>query len=292
MLGGQKAQFAGVDPITGNKRYRAVTPLEDEVSRKLTKVPRATPGSFIDFSVNPTITALTPLNSIAGFPAQTDSYAQISGNSLQTSGLLDILSVDFARALKDLSLILSDLKTLSTLGDLPISYKDERSCLRVHFPGCDADFVEKLCSELNVRRGVVGQDPDFDTYTGTEIALLFPFAPSKTVSECSFFEKPVEDRQLYQRRQPLPWQDMLSPSEDGSVKALSTRSNYSLEEDGYEAIDGIEESNPWLSSPSGYESIESSHLISEAADKRSPLEFQGFEGLYRFMEMCDEPRRR
>ncbi|KAF2094582.1 hypothetical protein NA57DRAFT_68621 [Rhizodiscina lignyota] len=291
LIGGQKAQFDGVDPLTGNKRFKAVTALQKEASEKLSSLPRATPGSFIDFHVNPTITALTPLNSVAGFTnTEMNSYAPVSNTGLQTSGLLDVLSADFSRALKDLALILNDLKTISTLGDLPITYRENRSCLRIHFPGCDADTVEKLCIELGIKRGVVGQDPDFDDYIGTEIALLFPFAPSKTVSECSFFEKPVE-RRLYQRRsEEVPWRDMLSPSQSPSEVAFSTLSNDGLEIDEFEPVGGIEESNPWLSSPSGYESIESSHLVSEAADKNAPLEFQGFEGLYRFMEMCDDRR--
>lgn len=290
LIGGKKAQFDGVDPLTGNKRFKAVTALQKEASQKLSSLPRATPGSFVDFHINPTITALTPLNSVAGFvDAQNDSYVPVSSTGLQTSGLLDVLSADFSRALKDLALILNDLKTLSSLGDLPITYRENRSCLRIHFPGCDVDTVEKLCLELDVHRGIVGQDPDFDDFVGTEIALLFPFAPSKTASECSFFEKPVEGR-VYQRREPeITFGDMLLYSQSPSEIDFSTLSNNGLEEQ-FEPIGGMEESNPWLSSPSGYESIESSHLVSEAADKSSPLEFQGFEGLYRFMEMCDDRR--
>src|SRR5205814_15303 len=89
--------------------------------------------------------------------------------------------------------ILNDLKRLSSLGDLPITYQS--SCLRVHFPGCDADTVEKLAVELGLQRGVIGQDSDFDAFGGTEIALLFPFASSKTVSEIDFYDKPVAGRQ-------------------------------------------------------------------------------------------------
>ncbi len=292
MIGGQKAQFDGFDPLTGGKRFKAVTALQKKASEKLSALPRATPGSFVDFQVNPTITALTPINSVAGFSnVHSEQYPQSPSAGLQSSGFLDILSVDFSRALKDLALILNDLKTLSSLGDLPITYRENRSCLRVHFPSCDADTVENLCLEMNVKRGIVGQDADFDDYVGTEIALLFPFAPSKTASECSFFEKPI-DRRIYQRRrEDIIWCDMLSPTRAPSVAELSTRSDNGLEqEDDYEAIGAIEESNPWLSSPSGYESVESSHLISDSADKTAPLEFQGFEGLYRFMEMCDDRR--
>jgi hypothetical protein len=91
---------------------------------------------------------------------------------VNTDGLMDLLSIDFARALKDLAAIMNDLKRLSTLGDLPLTMVD-RSTLRVHFPGCDAQTVERLCDEVGVQRGIIRQDSDFDTSAGTEIALLF-----------------------------------------------------------------------------------------------------------------------
>jgi len=166
-MGGKKIHYDGTDAKTGEKRFRAVTELQHKTTRKITAVPKATPGSFIDFQVNPTITALTPLRTITGFQPANDKM-----DTLQTEGLLDILTVDFSRALKELVIILADLKAISTLGDLPISYQD--SHLRVHFPGCDPETVERLAAELGVRRGVVGQDDDFDAFVGTEIALLFP----------------------------------------------------------------------------------------------------------------------
>ena len=201
---------------------------------------------------------------------------------LNTDGLLDVLSVDFSRALKDLAAVLNDLNRLSALGDLPITY--EGSHLRVHFPGCDAGTVDRLCEELNVQRGVVIQDEAFDAFAGTEIALLFPFAPSDknsndSDSDCSdFFEYPAPINRS--RNRPLiKLEDMIS---------LSNPDAYSTQSDtGFEDI--LAEENPWLSSPSGYQSVRSGSV--DGSDKYSPLEYQGFEGICRFIEQLDAVRR-
>lgn len=279
LIGGQKAQFDGVSPRTGEKQWKAVSALQDEVSRTMFKVPKATPGSTIEFTVNPTITALTPLSAVAGFSGSVDKM------TLNTEGLLDILSVDFSRALRELAAVLNDLKRLAALGDLPITYHDSTLC--IHFPGVDADSVERLCDELGVQRGFIRQDEDFSVFVGEEIALLFPFAPSKTPSESSFLaKKPAHERPMYQA-QPIDWRNMLAPDEDDdlvSSPSFSTRS-----EMGHDFEDICEE-NPWLSnsSPSGFESLHTSHARdSDSSDIGIPLEYQGFEGIYRFIEQCD-----
>ncbi|KAF2661420.1 hypothetical protein K491DRAFT_774088 [Lophiostoma macrostomum CBS 122681] len=269
MISGHKAQFDGCNPRTGDKRYKSVTALQDQVNRTLAKVPKATPGSFISFNINPTVTALTPLNAVKGF----GSFAQ-EKDSLNQEGLLDILSVDFSRAVKELAAVLKDLQRLSDLGDLPITY--ESATLKIHFPGCDSESVERICNELGVQRGVVQQDEDFDAFVGTEIALLFPFASSRTPSEYSFYEKPVAGRQ-----QPIDWRHMMAPSETSSDE-YSTHS-----ENGMDFEDLGE--NPWLSSPSGYDSLHESD-IEESMDMHTPLEYQGIEGIYRFMEQCESGR--
>jgi len=271
LISGQKAQFDGVSPRTGEKKYKAVTTLQEQTSRKISCVPRTTPGSWVDFPVNPTITALTPLSGLTGFNSSTSEPA----DHLNTEGLLDVLSVDFSRALKDLVAVLNDLKRLSALGDLPMTYQG--SSIRVHFPGCDADTVEGLCDELNVTRGTTIQDEAFDSFAGTEIALLFPFAPSKEASECqSLFDEPMQ-----KHTHPLiSLEDMLSPSE--YMVEYSTHSDSGLED--------VVGENPWLSSPSEFESVRSpSEKISEK--QSDPLEYQSFEGIYRFIEQCDSARR-
>ncbi|GME24956.1 Casein kinase ii beta 2 subunit [Neofusicoccum parvum] len=281
LIGGQKAQFDGVNPRTGEKQWKAVSALQQEVGRKMMQVPKATPGSTIEFAVNPTITALTPLSTVAGFSGSAEKM------TLNTEGFLDILTVDFSRALRELAAVLNDLKRLSALGDLPITYHDSALC--VHFPGVDADAVERLCDELGVQRGFIRQDAGFDGFVGTEIALLFPFAPSKTPSEASFLaKKPAHERPMYQA--PIDWRNMLTLEEDViSSPGFSTRSDL-----GHDYED-LYEDNPWrsASSPSAFESLHTSHARDSAiSDACTPLEYQDFEGIYRFIEQCDNAARR
>lgn len=270
MISGQKAQFDGIDAHRGEKRFKAVTALQDQVNRTLNKVPKATPGSYVSFNINPTVTALTPLKAVKGFAPSQEK------DSLKSEGLLDVLSIDFTRAVKELAAVLKDLQRLSELGDLPITYED--STLKIHFPGCDRDTVETICNDFELQRGVVHQDDDFDAFVGTEIALLFPFASSRTPSECSFYDKPVTGRQHVQ---PIEWEQMLSPSVL-SPDAYSTQS-----EDGFEEYLDTEETNPWLSSSSssGYESLHTSEA--DEVNHNAPLEYQGIEGMYRFMSHCE-----
>lgn len=278
-ISGQKAQFDGVTQH-GEKRFKAVSALQEETGRKMRDLPRATPGSWIDLSVNPTITALTSLSSVAGFSSE-----NVQANHLNTDGLLDVLSVDFSRALKDLAAVLNDLKRLSVLGDLPITY--EGSNLRIHFSGCDAESVEQLCEELNVQRGTVVQDEDFDAFAGTEVALLFPFAPS---NGGSIMEESCYEADLFEKAKPLmatqrhviSLDDMLSCTQS---PAYSTQSDTGFED----MLDGEQMQNPWLSSPSGYQSVGSGSIY--GSDKHSPLEYQGFEGIYKFIEELDSVRR-
>jgi hypothetical protein len=74
---------------------------------------------------------------------------------------------------------------------------------------------------------------------------------------------------------------MLSPSAAATEEdVFSTESEQS-----YDQIDEftIEEPNPWLnvSSPSGYDSLHTSEA--DEMDMHTPLEYQGLEGMYRFM---------
>ena len=280
MISGKKAHYDGVNPRSGEKRYKAVSALEDQVSRTMNKVPKATPGSTINFNINPTVTALTTLKPMKAYPAFANGR-----DTLNQDGLLDMLSVDFSRAVKELAAVLGDLQRLSSLGDLPITY--DESTLKVHFPGCDWGSVDRLCNELGIRRGVVQQDEDFDAFVGTEIALLFPFAPSRTPSECSFFDRDVSARQQVN---PIDWENMLSSREILTPEDYSTHS-----EDGFE-FEVIEE-NPWVSFPSGYDSVHSSEVgqplpLEDMRDSHTPLEYQGIEGIYRFLEQCESAQQR
>ena len=279
-LGGKKAQYDGHSQgPCGGKRFKAVSETQQKALKTMSSLPTQTPGSWVEFKINPSITALTPLNHVAGSEGAKAAFCD-SDDHLNSTGLLDVLSTDFSRALKDLSVILSDFKKLAGLGDLPITYFDSTT-LRIHFPGCDADTVEKICQELGVRRGVVVQDDVFDAYAGTEIALLFPLAPSKEASEDDM-------ESLFYAQQ--------APGNIFGDDRYSTQSEHSFDQ-----LSAPAEPNPWLSSddespqsPEDYGSMRSthkdSHKWSSPPSRNDPLEYQDFEGIYRFIEMCDNAR--
>jgi len=251
-LSGQKAQFDGMTPA-GEKRYRAVTDFHEKTSRKMRSLSKNAPGSYIDFHVNPTVTALTPLG--AAFPF--GSAMEMSAPNLNTEGFLEVLSVDFSRALKDLAATMNDLKRLASLGDLPITL-EQKSILRVRFPGCDAGSVESLCNEIGVQRGIIYQDDDFNQSCGGEVALMFPFAPTS--------------------------ENILS-SPGGSLRS---QTGHDLEEFEEDFID-----NPWLEE---FESMEystehESAYFSKPSQHQNSSSYEGLEGIYRFIEECDNARR-
>jgi hypothetical protein len=229
------------------------------------------PGSFVDFKISPTITALSPLGAalavegIFGPTAAAEAFksAGVPAATLNTEGFLDVLSTDFARALKDLSAVMADLKKLASgLGDLPISM-EKNNILRVRFPGVDADTVERLCDDVGVQRGMVGEDAAFRLSQGVPVALKFPFAPG------------AEDSVS---------QTLTSPG--GSMR--SHNSVLSEEEDAF--LDEFDD-NPWLSTASpeeGYESL-SPPVYSHSGEHCSE-DFEGLEGVYRFLEECDRAR--
>ncbi|KAI8281031.1 hypothetical protein K4K60_004452 [Colletotrichum sp. SAR11_57] len=251
-LSGKKARYDGLN-ARGEMCYRAVSELEQAAYVNMMGAARSNPGAFVDFKLNPTITALSPLAAAAaaGF---TSAGAAAPAASLGEEGFLDVLSVDFARAVKDLAIIFADLKRIALLGDLPVTM-EKGSVLRVRFPGVDADTVERLCDDYGVQRGVVGQDADFDVETGVPMALRFPFAP-----DC-------EDAKT-----------LTSPG--GSLRSLS-----GLDVDLEEAFIEMEE-GPWMSDPEGYGSMSSTPKTSEHD------EYDGLEGIYRFLEECDRAKGR
>ncbi|CRG85151.1 hypothetical protein PISL3812_02276 [Talaromyces islandicus] len=269
-LSGQKARFDGIDPQTGEKRFKTVTVLQDKAQRRMAEVPRNAPGSYIDFQLSPTITALGN-----GKP-----------EGINSEGLMEMLSVDFARALKDFAAVLNDLKRLGTLGDLAVSLEN-KSTLRVRFPGCDAEQVERLCDEVGIERGRIFQDEDFEDRNGTELALLFPFAPSVAPSpEYELFT--IHENPKLPAQDDLDWRLMMSgqgsPKDSGNTNQIS-----------FEDI-GMFENNPWISSPSGYSSVGISELgdrayfaeLSEPSiGNRNSSDYEGVQGIYKFLEQCD-----
>jgi hypothetical protein len=266
-LSGQRARFDGTGP-NGEKRYRAVSTAEEDARLRMERAMKAirpVPGAFVDFKISPTVTALSPLGVMMNFGRTEEQIAAAGAASLNAEGFLDVLSVDFARALKDLAAVMTDLQSLAGLGDLPVLL-EKNNVLRVRFPGMDAETVERLCDDVGVKRGVVGQDPDFDDSPAVEVALRFPFAPDAG-----------EDT-------------ITSPG--GSLRSRGSGSSSSDVGEAF-FVDEFEE-NPWQftsdSEPEGYGSL-SPPILSSSGEHCSE-DFEGLEGIHRFLEECDRARGR
>ncbi|KAK6213958.1 casein kinase II beta 2 subunit [Colletotrichum tabaci] len=255
-LSGQKARYDGLNSH-GDRCYRAVSELEHTAYVKMMGAisTRGGSGSFVDFSISPTITALSPLGAAAaaGF---TSANAEAPVTTLNEDGFLDVLSIDFARAVKDLAVIFADLKKLAALGDLPVAL-EKGSVLRVRFPGVDAETVERLCDDVGVQRGIIGQDADFECKIGAPLALRFPYAPDEDIKTIT--------------------------SPGGSVRSLS-----GIDVDLEEAFMDEMEQHSWISDLEGYESMMPTPKSSEQCSN----EYEGLEGIYRFLEECDRNKGR
>ena len=266
-LSGQKLRYDGVN-ARGQSQYRAVSGLEDEAMRKLSAIPRSAPGAFVDFKLSPTVTALSPL--AAAISAAPEAYgfnaeAVPAATNLNTEGFLDVLSADFGRALQDLTAIFADLRQLSVLGDLPI-VMEKNNILRVRFPGVDAETVNRLCDDIGIGRGVVGEDPGFNAAAGVPMALKFPFAPDveKAVTSPGGSTRSLEGHEF---------EEVSSLDDDSFVR------------DAF-ADEMVE--NPWLSEPEGYASMSPP----QSSGEHCSTEFEGLEGIYRFIEECDRGKGR
>lgn len=199
------------------------------------------PGAYVDFYLSPTLTCLSPLNS--------------SATSLETPGFIEDLGADFGAMLGGLTAIYADIKKLSQLGDLPITLAGSAGdILRIHFRGCDKDYVEGLCDDFGVGRGVVHEDESF---------AFSVLAPGYTSS----------------------WREMLTDEPPES----STYSEDGFEDDihpisGSESGGGSDyffdrEPGVILSTPDVY--------TGAATPEQS---YDGLEGIHRFLAECDEYR--
>ncbi|EFX03992.1 casein kinase 2 beta 2 subunit [Grosmannia clavigera kw1407] len=277
-LSGQRARFDGTDG-QGRTCYRAISSLEEETARRLAvpALPALAPGAFVDFPLTPTITALAPLmaagvrsrsGSGSAFPSKMATgfgftaapAATTSPTTLNTEGFLDVLGVDFSRALQELGAVMADLRRLAGLGDLPVLLEHD-AVLRVRFPGVDAVTVDRLCEDLGVTRGLVGQDPGFDTTADVTLALRFPFAPDKAKTA-----------------------SLTSPGE-------STRESSAIDEGIYTDYDDMDDvGDPWLlslppSPHSHYGGLEPAAVSSGQPVSSEP---DGLQGVYRFLKACDQ----
>lgn len=296
-VGGGKTRFDGIDPVTGEKRFRSVSATEDAVYTQWeSPVSSSMKGTNLEFKLSPTITAFCP-----------------SMTSLNDIDLFSTLTSDFARAIQDLSLILFDLHALSAFGDLPISltHTPTGPILSVRFPGCDADLVSRLCDEVGVRRGIVVEDEGWriaqsgkagQAEKDVEMALLFPFAPNGVPSLPSDGGDYYFTNSTQRQRQPeLDWRNMLSPSPCSQYSAGSLHDNHSAGDMTLPSPD-LHAHSP----VSGYESLGDSDFASEdpyfhtgspvkaAATHRTRAEsgkYEGLEGIYKFLQHCDEAKR-
>ena len=308
-VNGLKAQYDGVDPKTGNKRFRAVTATQEKAMSSFHNAKPNSKGTTLEFCIAPTVTSISPFDA--------------SENTIDSSTVLSGLASDFSRSLSSLALIHSDIKRLSTLGSLPISHPNPHT-IQVRFPGCDEKTVNSLCDELGIQRGVVKEDPGWDAEEGDKdvgMALLFPWAPSRAASEASA----EEAANTYFSRvdagartktlgaaDSLEWASMLSPSPRPSNPAVK-----SDKEDSYSIIapsNATEFNNPWLKSSSSgsnasFDPLRESDFASNdgfdfegldltrvetARQERGPLSFadyEGTEGILRFLDAYDGARR-
>ncbi|KAG5949871.1 hypothetical protein E4U53_005687 [Claviceps sorghi] len=263
-LSGQKIRYDGRGP-RGGHQYRAVSRAEDDAMHKLSAIPHWSLGSFIDFQISPTVTAMSPLAAAIGRTAQTPDFgasAATRGTCLDTEGFLDVLSADFGRALQDLTVVYSDLRRLSALGSLP-TFLHKSDTIRVRFPGVDALTVERLCDDLGVQRGLIGEDAGFNDAMGVSAALRFPFAPQseRALSSPGGSARSLEGSLV---------QDTASSLEDDSF--VRDAFIYEMTAD-----------NPDTSDPEDYGTM--SPPISSRAQTSD--EYEGFEGIHRFLEECD-----
>lgn len=293
-LGGGKVKFDGVDKLTGEKRFKSISATQDQAYKHFAHPNTAVRGTSLEFKLSPTITALSPIF----------SKDEMSATSLETPDFLTTLSGDFARSLRSLSLILTDLQRLSSLGDLPISliHTPSGPILSVRFPGCDADLVSRLCDEVGVSRGIVREDETWHEDKEVKMALLFPFAPTadaddddaeSMLSAGDYFER-TNSLDNVARHERLDWRDILSQSQ---------RSVRSGDEDEVSLEQATLHSPKFnIDSPSGYESLDDPYDGWSPASPQSAFpagsnaasiihDYEGLEGIYRFLQVCDESRR-
>ncbi|KAL8839085.1 MAG: hypothetical protein Q9170_001867 [Blastenia crenularia] len=302
-VGGGRARYDGVDQKTGEKRFKAVSEAENRALRKIHQSSSAwMKGTSLEYRLNPTITALS-----ASFPTSTGR--SFEGLTLGSDGFLDLLGIDFARALKDLSAILVDLKRLAAFGDLPISLitsHSHGSTLAVRFAGCDSETVNRLCDEVGVLRGVIREDEAWNDDKDVEMALLFPFAPNNAIKdsgdESALFTKTIQADDEIAPEQ-LEWRNMMSPSgHDGQHTDDHSTSFDQINTPGSTYMSHLSQGMMTPRSPSGYESLRESDFAADdpyyhqdLSPRRSRGQeaegIQGLQSIYRFLAECDDARR-
>jgi hypothetical protein len=209
------------------------------------------PGAYIDFDLSPTMTCISPLNA--------------SKCTLENEDFLEGLAADFGSMMGSLVAINADIRRLSMLGDLPVSLVGpNHDTLRVHFRGCDREFVERICDEFGVCRGVVHEDerfafgmlaPGCDSLDWKEMRSASP-PSSSAYSEDGFEDEYISDG-------------------NECIRSRVTGSDYQSEDYYFDPAD-----QPVVVPSPGYSSSGGS----------SNKGYGGLEGIHRFLEECDEYR--
>lgn len=213
------------------------------------------PGAYVDFDLSPTITCISPLG-------------RSSRCSIENEEFLEDLSTDLGAMVGALVAINADIRRLSALGDLPVSLAGLNGhILRVHFRGCEKDFVERLCDEVGIKSGVVHEDERF------AFAFLAPSLAGAGAAD---------------------WRDMMA------ANSPPLSSTYS--EDGF--LDaGLPSSTP-PSRISGSDSLGEDYYFEPAqrpvmvnspspgyhSGTNSSADYSGLEGIHRFLAECEEYR--
>lgn len=298
IVNGGKARFDGFNEKTGEKRFKTISTTEDEFYQLFKKsFSGPAKGTNVEFHLGPTITAFST--------AASNTPLTLEIQTINATNLLDNLSIDFARALKDLSAVLNDLRRLSALGDLPLSITHSPSgpILALRFPGCDGASVSRLCDEANVCRGIIREDEAWSHDRDVEMALLFPLAPGDCDATHGTWG---EGNGYFEDRSPasttpeqLDWRQMMS-TDGPSARASENDDMVNLR---LSELTGPQNTAPATSkSPSGYESLgDDSNFPPEDPYPRCPEtpiqptaacseDFEGLEGIYRFLKECEDAR--
>lgn len=254
------------------------------------------PGAYVDFHMAPTFTSLSKLNK----------------KSIGNQGFMASLDEDFTEIVNDVAAVWSELQKLATLGDLPVSLaKDKDDTIRVHFAGCDRETVEKLCLEVGVMRGIVGEEERFG------FDLLMPTLEMKPYLQSpggSFHAvKPVHIPPPRVQGTALHWQDMMSDeescaSQNGDMTEDGTEYTPPVSLHGYlfsgSSVSGLSPGQ-WTSSEGSveaglmFEPMAQAPPLPPAPNPEAPprtgavvgpgqMPFLDVDGLQRFLAQCDE----
>lgn len=246
------------------------------------------PGAFVDFHMAPTFTSLS----------------RLSKNSIGNTSFMAALDEDFTEIVNDVATVWSELLKLGRLGDLPVSLaRDKEDTIRVYFAGCDRETVLRLCDEVGVTRGVVGEDEKF----GFE--LLMPTLEMKPYPESqdgrSLYAISPAPQQQRVKASGLYWQDMMSEkegeiegscvSEDGDGVMTEQATDEGTEYTPPVSVGGylFEGSSVSALSPLFSDSNVSAGLMfppypEQQVQMQALAPDLGVEGLQRFLDECDE----